>query len=271
MNGRSGFSLVEMVIVLALAGVVSVAAINMFASQNRVNAVMTELGESQENARSAVEVAARDLHGASGGIGMARPNRLLARIPVTMGVICAAPSPGSRAAYFPRRSSDLVFARDVDGIGYRNATGMWITGYRTDAGGFNGRASRQPCLDAGRGAAGSDAEYATLIVDGDVGDLVMLYQEVGYRFGTSSLDPDSRALIRQRGRTQVELAHGFSRWSRFEYWIDDQNRWTPYVGGSWRRDITRVRFIAMLEGAVDGTTAPVFEVTREIFLVNIAQ
>ena len=72
MRSRSGFSLVEMVIVLVLAGIVSTAAISMFSTQNRLNAAMTALGESQENARSAVQVAAAEIRAAgSAGAGAA--------------------------------------------------------------------------------------------------------------------------------------------------------------------------------------------------------
>ena len=89
MTGRGGFSLVEMIVVLVLAGIVSTAAITMFSTQNRLNATMTALGESQENARSAVQLAAGELRSASGGaVATARADRVVLRMPIVIGVIC---------------------------------------------------------------------------------------------------------------------------------------------------------------------------------------
>ena len=273
MRGRSGFSLVEMVIVLVLAGLVSTAAITMFSSQNRLNAAMTALGESQENARSAVRAAATELRAVTnGGIVVARSDRVVVRVPILMGIVCAVSGSGERSVYVPLDGRVFDLSEEIDGYGLRDDTGSWATGVAVGAtDGFRGSESRQPCLDAGTGDAGEDGDYATILTAGEIGDAVQLYREVTYSFGTSGLHETRRAFFRARGGNSVELAQGFSNDSRLEYWRESQSQWVPAVAPADLADITRIRLVTQVSGAGRSglsTGTARFSLMREVPLRN---
>lgn len=273
MRGRSGFSLVEMVIVLVLAGLVSTAAITMFSSQNRLNAAMTALGESQENARSAVQAAATELRAVTNdGIVVARSDRVVARVPVLIGIICAGSGAGDRSVYFPLDGRSFDLFDEVDGYGLRDDAGSWATGMGVDGtAGFRGLESRQPCLDAGTGDAGEDTDYATIRMAGEIGDAVQLYREVTYSFGVSGLHETRRAFFRTRRGNAVELAQGFSSDSRLEYWRETESRWVPAVQPADLPDVTRIRLLTDVSGAGRSglsTGTAHFSLMREVPLRN---
>ena len=268
MNGRRGFSLVEMVIVLVLAGIVSTAAITMFSTQNRLNAQMTALGESQENARSAVQVAAAELRSAHASMVVtAEPDRLVLRLPLMMGVICGG-NAGRSGVYFGAGPIDLQ--SEADGYAFRSDLGVWATGYRVRNADSFGSAARQQCIQAGNGIAGTDDQYAAFRVGGGIGTVVMVYREITYAFGPSVLDPSRRAFFRTRGENAVEMAQGFSESSAFEYLVND-DVWTPSPTRDQLRTLDAIRLTARVVGeATSGSSSgsASFELVREIRLRN---
>jgi len=271
MTGRGGFSLVEMVIVLVLAGLVSTAAISMFSTQNQLNAAMTALGESQENARSAVQLAATELRSASGGsVVTARSDRLVLRMPIMMGIICGEVNASTKAVYFPMDGRVIDLRRDVDGYAFRSAFGDWSTNYRVHAADAFRGSSRQVCVTAGNGAPGTDADYATLRVGGTIGNAVMLYREITYYFAASALDASRRAFYRGRAGEFIELAQGFSSSTRFEYQLANGS-WTATPRSADLRDIQAIRLLAevVAEGSSGSATEDAtFSLVREIQLRN---
>ena len=273
MTGRSGFSLVEMVIVLVLAGIVSTAAFTMFTTQNQLNAQMTALGESQENARSAVQVAATELRSASGGaIVTARGDRLVVRVPLVVGVVCASLPGNSSAVFFPLNGRVIDF-REVDWYDVRSIYGDWSPHMEPrPSDRFNGRASRQPCVDAGTGDAGTDSDYATMRAGGSsvaAGSAVRLYREITYLFATSTLDTTRRAFYRLEGEDEVELAQGFSNATRFEYMVAGDGVWRTTLTNAQLPGVSAIRLYAQVtgEGSVGSASgSATFALTREIQL-----
>lgn len=274
---RAGFSLVEMVIVLVLAGVVSTAAIGMFSTQNRVNAAMTALGESQENARSAVQVAAAELRSASGGSVMtARGDRLVVRIPIVIGIVCSESQGNQRGVYFPMDGRVIDFRRDVTAYDALSRSGAWsphMTPHNGDA--FRGSASRSLCIAAGNGTAGVDADYATMMRLGGawvgIGTAVRLMREVTYAFETSALTAESRAFTTAVAGRKVELALGFSPRSRFEYQLLGESTWRTSVTGSNLSRIRTIRLRADVEGTGSSgmtTSHANFAIVRDVPLRN---
>lgn len=268
MRGRRGFSLVEMVIVLVLAGVVSTAAITMFSTQNQLNAQMTALGESQENARSAVQLAATELRSAHANMVVtALPDRLVVRLPLMMGVICGG-NPGRRAAYFGDGPIDLQ--TEADGYAYLSEYGVWAGRYDVRNADRFGNAARQQCINEGFGAVGTDDQYATFRVGGDIGTIVMIYREVTYSFATSTLDPTRRAFYRTHGESSVELAQGFSDDTGFEYLVR-LGVWNDRPSEHELRHLETIRLSARVAGqATSGSSSgsASFELIREIQLRN---
>lgn len=231
MSGRRGFSLVELVIVLVLAGIVSTAAITMFITQNKLNAQMTALGESQENARSAVLLAASELHGAANGSVIdATASSITLRLPLVLGIVCGQQNPQFKDVYLPLNGVSLRDA-DVDGYAVLGDDGRWSNFARIPNGNLNrGGSGRTRCIATGGGAAGTDSDYSTLRVDGGIGTPVMLYRDVTYYFAASALDASRRGFFRATGGQAVELAHGFSDDSHFEYQL---------AGATWDSTVRR--------------------------------
>lgn len=271
MSRESGFSLAEMVIVLVLAGIVSTAAITMFSTQNRLNAAMTALGESQENARSAVQVAAAEIRAATaGGLMQASPNVVVLRVPVVMGIVCAQSARNTSHVYFPMHGRTLDLRNEIDGSGVQDDQGDWRYGRLSNSDGFRGNASRAPCTEAGTGDLGEDSDYATLRGRRTAGAPVLLYRQVEYSFGRSGLDETRRALFRSQSGEQVELAQGFTDESRFAYRLEGDTVWRSPITTS-LRGIVAVRLIAEVEG--EGTSGmqsgtASFALTRDVVLRN---
>ena len=273
MTDRRGFSLVEMVIVLVLAGIVSTAAITMFSTQNRLNAQMTALGESQENARSAVMLAASELHGAAGGSVVAATGASLSiRLPIVIGIVCGRQNGPFRSVYFPLGGRALD-ADEVDGYAVGDASGRWVAGGEfRNPNQFN-PASRQFCIDAGGGAAGVDSDFARMRVvgSGDIGTPIMLYREVTYYLAPSALDTSRRGFFRAAGGQAIELAHGFSDDSHFEFQLQD----TTWLTSVRRADLALIQAVRLVvevagesrSGQTSGTAS--FELVREVQLRNV--
>ena len=274
-HARSGFSLVEMVIVLVLAGIISTAAVTMFSTQNHLNAHMTALGESQENARSAVTLAATELRSASGGsIVSARGDVLVVRVPIIVGIVCASLHGHGSAVYFPLDGAPLDVQTGVDAFDVRSIFGDWSVDMEPRPSDRFSGGSRQPCIDAGTGSVGTDSDYATMRIGGaavDVGSPVRLYREISYFFTTSTLDSSRRGFFRYAQGQAVELAQGFSAGTRFEYRLEGDTAWIATVPRNDLDRITAVRLLAEVvgEGASGSATgSATFALSREIQLRN---
>lgn len=272
MSDRRGFSLVEMVIVLVLAGIVSTAAITMFATQNKLNAQMTALGESQENARSAVMLAASELHGAAAGsVTDATPSSLTIRLPVVIGIVCGQQNPQFKDIYLPLGGVALRDA-DIDGYAVLDDAGRWSDFRRIPNGNLNrGGSGRARCVAAGGGVAGTDTDYSTLRVDGAIGTPVMLYREIRYYLEPSALDATRRGFFRAAGGQAIELAHGFSDDSHFEFQLQD-TAWLTTVPRNRLELIEAVRLDVEVagesrSGSASGSAS--FELVREVQLRNV--
>lgn len=289
-NGdRSGFSLVEMTIVLVLAGLVGTAAITLFTTNNRLNTIMTTTGQSQENARSAVDAVASELRGLSAGsITHARPEFLSARMPLAFGVICEVSAPHVSIYFaFGGRPVSLSAA---DGYAVRDTTGDWV--YMADAGALNLSSSggaRSACVGNGNSGTEPSTSYVRFHVPGGRGtghargrrnsatiDLVrgqpiMLFQRRVYSLAPSQLESGRRALYRGRyGQPLVELAQGFGSEAGFLYQIAD-GRWIQFPLGEQLDGIqtVRVRAEVVSDPQPGLMEAQSFSLVREIPLRNV--
>jgi prepilin-type N-terminal cleavage/methylation domain-containing protein len=267
MMERRGFSLVEMVIVLVLAGLVSTAAFSMFSTQNRLNAAMTALGESQENARSAVQLAATEMRAASrGSIFTAHPQHFAFAAPAAKGVVCAVRGT-SVHVFFPLNGRTVALRTDVQRKAFLEG-GRWVSHVFNSADQLGGN-SRIPCIEDGTGGLGTDDDYAVLGGTAPLGTPVMLVRNVAYHFEPSVVNPGSLALFTGHNGATVELASGFDETSRFEYRVAGETTWRTYVSGSATANIEVIRVVAAVDrssrhGLEEGRAS--FSLVREIFV-----
>jgi prepilin-type N-terminal cleavage/methylation domain-containing protein len=88
-RGGSGFTLVEMVIAMVLAGVVGTLVFQLLNSQGRFAEIQGAREEVQQNARAALDVLSSELRAApQGGLRMAEATAVRIRVPYAWGVLC---------------------------------------------------------------------------------------------------------------------------------------------------------------------------------------
>jgi len=92
-RGVTGFTLVEMVIAMVLAGVVGTLIFQLLNSQGRFAEIQGAREEVQQNARAALDVLSSELRAApQGGLRMAEAAGVRARVPYAWGVLCGGAS-----------------------------------------------------------------------------------------------------------------------------------------------------------------------------------
>lgn len=272
---RAGFSLLEMVIVLVLAGVIGSSAMTLFSTHNRLNSVMTTAGQSQENARSAADALASDLRPvARGAIVQATSTQLIVRAPLAVGVVCDR-SGSYTTLYFALDGASLSTGQ-IDGFASRDSTGRWSYTAMSGSDIMSQKQSgsgQSACTANGGGTSGSASDYMTFntgySISFSVGQLVMFYTQRIYRFSTSTIDPATRGLFRGRSGSMVELAQDFASSAQFQYHMYDVPGWHNALSGGYMDKIDRVRILANVVGDPRTTgSAAVFSLVREIPLRN---
>ena len=265
MTGRRGFSLVEMVIVLVLAGIVSTAAISMLSTQNRLNEQMAALGESQENARSAVEIASSEIRSAAGDLVTAHARDLAFAIPVAIGVVCAT-APGFVHVYLPLEGDTIDLRRSVDRKAFWDGT-AWNPVVISGADRF-GNNSYVACTADGDTVGRIPGDYASLRGNAPVGTPVALFRYVSYHFAESALNPGEIALVRRATADSVELATGFSGEARFEYQVVGDTAWLGYLSGRTGGEVGAVRIVAAVAGVANARASAPFTLVRDVRMRN---
>lgn len=271
---RAGMSLLEMIVVLVLAGIIGTAALTLFSSQNRLNSAMTSLGEAQENARSAVATFATELRPvAHGGVVSATSGRMILRVPLSLGIVCDVQ--GDHVSIY-LVDGHQIEDEEVDGVALRGSDATWT--YTAVSGGIaayhTATDAMQRCAAAGAETTGVSADYSSYHVPGmqsgaadfgpvQPGQVLQFFQQREYEIGTSDLDGDRRALKRDG----IDLAQGLARTARFEYRVD--GAWRSSATGADLDDVTAIRFTAdvVSDGAASGE--PSFSLVREIPLRNV--
>lgn len=264
-SARAGTSLVEMLLVIALGGLITAAAIGAIAPTNELARAATEATQNEDAARSTVHLLAGDLRRVTaGGVFVATSDSVVVAIPIAVGVICA--NDGTRVTSYLGLGGGVLNPASVDGHAFRSTTGSWT--YTTSAGitAFPGTTQgRAPCVTAGGGAAGSDSDYYTVTVvsANPAGTVVMVWDRQTFRFGPSLLDPTTRGLHHATtGTNSVEIAYALHPQSRFQYRRTGTTTWLYAVASA---DVASIDAIRVMAGAVDGSDT---DMVRDIPLMN---
>jgi prepilin-type N-terminal cleavage/methylation domain-containing protein len=197
LRGTGGFTLVEMVIALALAGVVGTLIFQLLSSQGRFAEVQSAREEVQQNARAALDVLSSEIRAApQGGLRLAEAAAVRLRVPYAWGVLCGG---GDRWAVIALPDVlDAAGAFAQIGLRTRDAAGD-VTWTFSRAGATVAPVTNDPACaalqDAPSGSPGSApaGDVWQYRVDGDqfnastqgAGALVMLTRMVQYDLATS--------------------------------------------------------------------------------------
>ncbi len=230
-NSR-GFTLVEALVAMVLSTVVVMLVTSVFLVQNRFYSDAMKRSGLHESVRSATTLISSDLHGVSeGGVVAADPDAVTFRSPLLMGGVCGVD--GQKTYLFLPVEGEFRDATQCKWLCcqtpvFRVASTRPLRGTPSTILPAKRRPRSVPCPGPIRPEAVSkffrlDGLDASLAVQ--VGDLVMLYEEVEVRFAPSQLHPGSRGVFRGPiGGRLTEVATGMSGDSGFEYGLYGSER-----------------------------------------------
>ncbi|MFH1762623.1 MAG: prepilin-type N-terminal cleavage/methylation domain-containing protein [Gemmatimonadota bacterium] len=258
-NSR-GFTLVEALVAMVLSTVVVMLVTSVFLVQNRFYSDAMKRSGLHESVRGATALISSDLHGVSeGGIVAADPDAVTFRSPLLMGGVCGVD--GQKTYLFLPVEGGFRDAALVSGYAvkqpsseWRYTSVPWNSVYHS-----SGQTAAKACALSGADTTGAVSEFfrldgldASLVIQ--VGDLVMLYEEVELRLAPSHLHPGSRGVFRgPMGGRLTEVATGMSGDSGFEYGLADRNDFQDRING--KGNLTRIdRVRIFLEGIAPAST-----------------
>lgn len=266
-GNERGFSLVEALIATVLGTLVIALVVSVVVAQGGYFGDVHTRANLQETVRSSADLLREELQTVlRGGILTAESDRLVVLVPVAMGVICGevegppgkgkgtgkGKAAGSAApAYLPLPGGGADTDR-VTWYAIRNEAGDWLF-HESDPVQTGGNPSAE-CENVGADTQGAKGDFRNLAglqnpALPDVGDLVALLSEVGFRFEGSALAPGTVALYRQEaGGPEVEFASGLSSQARFQYRRQGEALFQDQVASAVdRATIVEIRVVAAAE------------------------
>lgn len=232
---EDGFTLIELILALVLAGFVGTLVFQMLSSQGRFAQMQSSREEVQQNARAALDLVTSELRVVPrGAIVRADPNRIVAEVPLAWGLLCGPPTSTSANIIVPDvlpATSSAVQLAMSDSV-----TGEWTrTAAPTEANpGLSVALADAATTTACRGAAGLNAmgEGTVYSLSGSGfsstaarGSTVYLFRRVEYMVGTSEGFPGNWLLRRwgagQSQATQPVAGPLTGEGILFNYFLDD--------------------------------------------------
>lgn len=279
---RRGASIIEILVVLGLAGLVAAALVRMLLSQTRLFERQSADQDARATARAALGLLASDLRMVDGvgGIVAASAQSFTARVPYAMGILCRADP--AVVSFLPG-----IAALDPNPTGLGNKEGPYGYAWRdsvsgayqyVEAGAVSARRATPieaaACTGAGiitLTAAGGTADVRVLdpavVAAGAaiprVGSPLFLYQRINYRFEPAA-DPAGTTVLRRavQRRTAAEesdlVAGPFDPATAFGYHVGAANTLTAAPAAA---DLPQLRGVAFTlvgrsERVVPGTSQP---------------
>lgn len=224
-RSRAGFSLIEVLLVLALAGVVSSAAIWLFIKNSRFYDRSDETIGARENLRSTIDLLAAEVRQAAPADFLAATSDSLAiRFDLSRAIVCdsTAPDQATVVQFDTVRASNVPSAFRGTAISEPyDSSFTFLDGWRSSVI-ETGSGPRAACLARGSSAdlpssrfrlmSGWRSRYGKLP---PAGSFVRVYGRLSYRFSPSSFEPGLGVW-----RNGQELASPFAEGSSFSYILE---------------------------------------------------
>jgi prepilin-type N-terminal cleavage/methylation domain-containing protein len=200
---EQGFTLVEMLLALVLAGFVGTLVFQMLSAQGRFAQMQSSREEVQQNARAALDLVTGELRAVPrGAVVAAEADRIVAEVPFAWGLLCAPPSGGTVSMIVP----DVLPAAGAR-VQLAMSDSITLQWTRSSDQGLEIAVANQATAEACRGAAGLNADGTgtvyTVTGNGFIGtaargSTAYLFRRVEYSVGTSEGFP-GQWLIRSWG------------------------------------------------------------------------
>ncbi len=270
---RRGFTLVELMMGLLLAGIVGLGLTKFLLSQFRFFGQHDALREARSTSRSALNVLMSELNmvEATGGVVAAAPQDVTVRVPYAFGIVCSS-SPGLTVASLLPADSAMTAGAAFSGYAWRDANnGMYtyVQGGVTLSVGAASTCTAQGITTLPRGSVIQLVPGAT---GAAVGTPIFLYQRVRYQFAPSTTVPGELGLWRRAEATGAteELVAPFRSSAGFRFYVlGSDTAQTPVPS-----PLSRIRGLEIVlagasAAAAPGRSAPErFDLTSSIFFHN---
>jgi prepilin-type N-terminal cleavage/methylation domain-containing protein len=273
---RRGFSLLELIVALVIAGIIGVALTRLVISQARFVAAQDGMMQARSSARAALSVMSYDLRQVSiGGVAAANRDSIDIRVPYAFGIACGYTAGLTALSLVPPDSAAYqAAAATTSGYAYLNATGIWtfVEPATRSTGSTALCAAASPPVVVLSSPSGLVWGVYVSGMNAPVGNLVYLYQKVRYAFGPSTQLTGRRALWRTTLANLVreELVVPFDTSSRFDFLVGPMlsvRTAAPAILDSVYG--LHLRLNSQSEDAPQGRTAPLlFRMTSDIIFRN---
>ena len=281
MSRRRGFSLIELMIALLIAGIIGIALTQLLVNQSRFISNQNGMVRARGSARAGLNVITQELHVVSwGGLLQASPDSITLRVPYAFGIACSQPSGGWQAVLLMPYDSANYATASLRGYVWRDQIGTLQTVEPATL--VNGASSDCSGLTPPIPAVGSTLPIGTKYIrlnpnsvspPTPAGAPVMLFQRVRYELAPSVEIPGRIALWRTQldGGTCEELVAPFDTANTsFAFLVGNglvHQATVPAALDSVRG--IRLRLVGESEDTPEGRTAPSrFDLTTDIVFVN---
>lgn len=280
MTARRGYTLIELMIALVIAGVIGAALTRLVINQARFVSSQDGITQARAGARAALNVLTFELRQVTdSGLLRASRDSIDVRVPYAFGIVCDQISGRTIAALLPPDSASYAAAA-ISGYAWRDSTGAFSF---VEPATFQALGSNAPCWGASPPIAvlaSPSGQYRSFAVAPNVvatpnGALLYAYQRIRYAFAPSTELPGRRALWRTVLSTGVreELVAPFDTSAAFEFLVGNASTPQPTppanlstVGG------LRLRLVTASEHAPQGRSAPVtFNMVSDFLFRNNVQ
>jgi prepilin-type N-terminal cleavage/methylation domain-containing protein len=235
-RGRRGFTLIELVIGMVVFGIVGALFTQLLTTQGRFFDKQN-MGNSARNvSRATLNRVISDLRmiEATGGMMLASPTSITARIPFALGVVCGTNSGGG-----PPGTTTAVSILPVDSVIY-NADGFYGYAWRSATTGAytyveNGaiqykNTGQSLCTTAGITTLtnGRLARLSPVVTGSSLGTPIFLYRKIRYEFKASTAVPGKLGLYRttvfpDASEASEELVAPFANTAKFRFFVLGNN------------------------------------------------
>lgn len=258
-SDERGFTLVEMLMAIVVAGLLGAAMFGLFLDQNRFYGETDDRLSAKQTLRSSAELVESELRGAAGGdVLAAEPDSIAIWHDEINGYVCELTAGGVVYYYVHDRTADpgLLNLLGSRGTAYQDP---FTTTYQYDpdfdATGSAASLARDACEAAGAPTTGDDADYRAVSWSASIpapqaGATLRLYRKLAYHFAPSDFG-EGTALWRNEQELAGPFDDGASSF-RYRVCTGGSCSWFTSVSDkSDQRNITRVEVSARALG--DGT------------------